>query len=111
MDERQTTRAVLGVAVADDLGAILVLAAFLDVNAGLARLPDGMVLSGVIGIGMLAGIGFTLALFIGELGSAEAALVDAAKVGTLAASLIAGVLGFWLLRRRPLTQFRRDSTC
>ncbi len=86
----------LGLVVGKPLG--ISLAAWLAVKAGL-RLPAGVTPRDVFGIGMLAGIGFTMALFIGELAFAEPALIDAAKVGTLVASPIAGLLGYWLLRR------------
>lgn len=89
---------VLGLVVGKPLG--IGLAAWLAVKVGLTRLPDGLTLGDVVGIGMLAGVGFTMSLFIGELAFTEPALVDAAKVGTLAASSIAGVLGFWVLRLR-----------
>ena len=48
----------------------------------------------------LAGIGFTVSLFIAELAFDDARLVNEAKVGIFAGSLIAGVLGAALLARR-----------
>ena len=92
-----TLGVVLGLVVGKPLG--LTLAAWLGVKAGL-RLPDGMRMGDVVAVGMLAGIGFTMALFVGELAFTDARMVDAAKVGTLGASLLAAGLGFWLLRRR-----------
>jgi NhaA family Na+:H+ antiporter len=44
-------------------------------------------------------MGFTMSLFIAALAFADSAVLDAAKLGILAASLIAGVLGFLLLSR------------
>ena len=73
---------VLGLVVGKPLG--IGLAAYLAVKASLARLPAGMTLGDVLAVGILCGIGFTMSLFIGELAFADAALVDAAKVGTLA---------------------------
>ncbi len=52
----------------------------------------------VYGAGWLAGIGFTMSLFISDLGFSDGSLVDAAKVGILAASLVAGVVGWAILR-------------
>ena len=46
----------------------------------------------------MAGIGFTMSLFISDLAFPESPLVDAAKLGILAASLIAGVMGWLILR-------------
>ena len=52
--------------------------------------------------GLLAGIGFTMAIFIATLAFADAALLNAAKLGVLAASACAAVLGlaFGLLLKR-----------
>ena len=52
----------------------------------------------LVGAGCLAGLGFTMSLFIASLGFGESALLEAAKLGILTASLMAGVLGFTLLR-------------
>jgi NhaA family Na+:H+ antiporter len=46
----------------------------------------------------LAGIGFTMSLFITDLAFSDGSLVDAAKLGILVASLIAGVVGWTILR-------------
>jgi NhaA family Na+:H+ antiporter len=45
------------------------------------------------GVGMLAGVGFTVAIFIADLAFDDRALTDAAKIGILAASLLAGIIG------------------
>jgi Na+:H+ antiporter, NhaA family len=50
-------------------------------------------------VGWLAGIGFTMSLFISDLAFSDGTLVDTAKLGILAASLISGVIGWTLLRR------------
>jgi Na+:H+ antiporter, NhaA family len=51
------------------------------------------------GVSMVAGIGFTVALFIAGLAYADAAArLDEAKIGILGGSLLAGVAGFLLLR-------------
>jgi Na+/H+ antiporter NhaA len=51
----------------------------------------------VVGTAAVAGIGFTVSLFITELAFTDRGLVDEAKVGILAASVVAGALGFALL--------------
>ena len=48
--------------------------------------------------GLLAGIGFTMSLFVGGLAFTDPALVETAKIGVLSASVIAGVTGFVWLR-------------
>jgi NhaA family Na+:H+ antiporter len=72
-------------------------ASFLAVRLGVARLPEGVTWPVMAGAGLLAGIGFTMALFIAGL-ALSGPLLDAAKVGILGASLVAGVVGFSLLR-------------
>lgn len=75
------------------LGAI-----FLCDKLGIASLPDGVNYRHITGIAMLAGIGFTMSIFIAELAfSGHTAHLTEAKIAILAASLLAGVLGYvWL---------------
>ena len=54
----------------------------------------------MIGLAALAGIGFTVSLFIADLAFTDEALVNQAKVGILAGSIAGGVLGAALLARR-----------
>lgn len=65
----------------------------LTVKLRLAELPNGATLRHLLGVGLLAGVGFTMALFIGGLAFDKAALVDVSKVGILAGSVIAAALG------------------
>jgi len=71
---------------------------FLAVKTGLAKLPEGIGWRQIHGLSLLAAIGFTMSLFIGNLAFADPAQVDAVKLGVLSGSLIAAVLGFILLR-------------
>ncbi|WP_309671903.1 Na+/H+ antiporter NhaA [Gemmatimonas sp.] len=75
-------------------------AAWLAVRAGWAALPEGTDWPRLIGVAALGGIGFTMSLFIAALAFGEGALLDAAKVGVLAGSLIAGSGGALLLFAR-----------
>ena len=59
--------------------------------------PDGVTWRGVLGIGLLAGIGFTIALFVTDLAYGDPALLTQAKVGILAASLVSGLAGYLTL--------------
>lgn len=68
------------------------------VSLGVATLPEGMSYKHVFGAGLLAGIGFTMSLFIAGLAFPDAAMLDTAKTGILMASVLAGVGGFVLLR-------------
>ena len=67
-------------------------------RAGLGRLPDGVERPHLLGGAALAGIGFTVALFIAELAFEDPELREEAKVGVLAASLIAALLATVLFR-------------
>lgn len=69
------------------------------VRTGVATLPLGMRWQHVWGVGILCGIGFTMSLFISNLAFEAPELLDAAKIGVLIASLIAGVCGAALLAR------------
>jgi len=71
--------------------------AWLAVTTGLAEKPPGTSWRQFLGVGALAGIGFTMSLFIASLAFGDSPLLDNAKVGILAASLLAGVLGAAIL--------------
>lgn len=68
------------------------------VKTGLARLPHGMNWLHLYGLACLAGIGFTMSLFIGALSFADPALMDAVRLGVLSGSAISAVLGYTALR-------------
>jgi Na+:H+ antiporter, NhaA family len=87
---------VLGLVVGKQLG--ITLFAWLAVRSGLSELPEGIGWRHVYGVGWLAGIGFTMSLFISDLAFSEDSLVEDAKLGILGASLIAGVVGWTILR-------------
>jgi NhaA family Na+:H+ antiporter len=88
----------LGLLVGKPLG--ITLFAWLAVRMGLAELPVGTRWAQILGLGLLGGIGFTMSLFITNLAYETAPnLIAAAKVGIFAASLLAGILGYLLLRR------------
>jgi len=63
-----------------------------------ARLPLGVTWTGVMGMSLLGGIGFTVALFVTELSFETEILLTDAKMGILMASAIAGVVGYLVLR-------------
>jgi Na+:H+ antiporter, NhaA family len=88
---------VLGLVVGKPLGLIGL--SWVVVHTGVAALPEGVRWAHIVGAGCLAGLGFTMSLFIATLGFGESQLLEAAKLGILTASLIAGLLGFTLLRR------------
>jgi NhaA family Na+:H+ antiporter len=92
-----TVGVMVGLVVGKTVG--ITAAAWLAVRSGLGRLPEGATWPMVAGIAIVAGIGFTVSLFIAELAFAAGSLQDAAKVGVLAASTVAAVLGLIVLSR------------
>lgn len=79
---------------------------WLMVRLGWCRLPPGVSWGGVCLIGLLAGIGFTMSIFIAMLAFDDEALLGAAKLGVLTGSLVAAMLGLaWgvVYRRRIKT--------
>jgi len=71
---------------------------FLAVQSKIAGMTEGLTWSGITGVGILAGVGFTVALFISGLSFGDEALVATAKVAVLGASLAAGSIGYLYLR-------------
>ncbi|MDP8926145.1 MAG: Na+/H+ antiporter NhaA [Actinomycetota bacterium] len=76
----------------------IALFAWLAVKSGISELPGGTTWRHVYGAGWLGGIGFTMSLFISDLAFTDGPLLDVAKLGILVASLIAGVVGWMILR-------------
>jgi len=95
-----TAPVVLGIAVGLVLGKQLgiTLATWLIIRAGLASLPEGLTWRHIYGAAWLGGIGFTMSLFIADLAYEDAATLSLAKVGILAASVVAGIGGYIVLR-------------
>ena len=73
-------------------------AAFGAVKSGIARLPSGIGWRSLLGYACLSGIGFTMSLFIAMLAFDKSAPVDAAKLGILAGSLLAGAIATAILK-------------
>lgn len=83
------------------VGVLLV--CWLAVRLRLCALPAGMGWSHLLLAGLLAGIGFTMAIFIATLAFADAAQLNEAKLGVLlgsACAVVAGLLWGWHLKRR-----------
>ncbi len=88
-------RVMIGVGIAlvagKPLGIITV--TWLVVRLGWCRLPPGVTWGGITLIGLLAGIGFTMSIFIAMLAFENEALLSAAKLGVLLGSLMAALIG------------------
>ena len=89
-----TLATIAGLAVGKPVGIFT--ASWLAVKVGIARKQHDFTWPMVLGAGALAGIGFTMSLFIATLAFDQAAL-QSAKVGILAASLTSGIVGMVLL--------------
>jgi NhaA family Na+:H+ antiporter len=72
---------------------------WIAIKSGLADLPDGVRWPHIWGASCLAGVGFTMSLFITELAFDDPSHIGKAKLGILVASLISGILGMWILSR------------
>jgi len=86
---------MLGVSVALVIGKPLgvMAASWLAVRLGWGSLPPGMSWTGVLLVGCLAGIGFTMSIFIATLAFDDSNMLGAAKLGVLLASSVAAVIG------------------
>jgi NhaA family Na+:H+ antiporter len=91
---------ILGLVVGKPIG--ITLASWLAVRTGIAALPAGIDWRALGGAAMLGGIGFTMSLFIAGLAFGNSPdQLTSAKLGTLVASVIAGVIGWSVLRFGP----------
>lgn len=78
-------------------------AVWIAVRFGWARLPSHASWLHVIGVSLLAGIGFTVSIFVTELAFTDIRLIESAKASIFVASALSGVLGLLVLRRaRPV---------
>ncbi len=72
---------------------------WLAVKLKIALLPAQVTWSKIYAAGILAGIGFTMSLFISNLAFTDSSLLNISKVGILSASLISGIIGFFMLKK------------
>ena len=96
-----TSPVTIGIAVGLVVGKTIGIggAVFVAVRMGVAPLPAQASATQVIGVCTLAGIGFTVSLFIASLAFDDPAAISEAKIGILAASVVAAVLGATILLR------------
>jgi NhaA family Na+:H+ antiporter len=104
---RLTAAVILGLAVGKPLG--ITAAAFAAVRLRLAELPAGVSWTALHGCAWLGGIGFTMSLFISTLAFEDIDLLDSAKAGILAGSLLAGIVGTIVLRFGTRTRQQKDT--
>ncbi|MDJ0953345.1 MAG: Na+/H+ antiporter NhaA [Acidimicrobiia bacterium] len=96
-----TSPVTLGVALGLLVGKLsgISLATWIAVRAGVGKLPTQTGWPQIIGLAALAGIGFTVSMFVTELAFTDVALADSAKIGIFIGSGIAGIFGYTLLRK------------
>jgi NhaA family Na+:H+ antiporter len=89
---------VLGLVVGKAVGISLM--TWLATRTGLGRLPDDINMRHILGLSLVAGIGFTMSIFIAQLGFAEhPSLLTEAKLGVFLASVVAALGGLAVLAR------------
>jgi NhaA family Na+:H+ antiporter len=96
LTQRVTLGVILGLVLGKQVGVTLF--TWIAVRTGLAALPSGVEWHHIYGASWLAGIGFTMSLFIAGLAFDDAVLGDQAKLGILVASAAAGGTGWLILR-------------
>lgn len=98
--DAESTRVLVGVALGLVLGKPVgvVGASWLALRTKVATLPAGLSSKHLVVLGVVAGVGFTMALFVSQLAFADPLLLGAAKLGVLTASGVAAVLGLVLGR-------------
>ena len=87
---------VLGLFLGKQVGVTLF--AWLAIRLGLAAMPTGIGWRQLHAVSVLAGIGFTMSLFVAGLAFSDPTHIEGAKIGVLAASVLSGVVGLALLR-------------
>ena len=87
---------ILGLVLGKPIGILLF--AFCAVMVGLSKLPSGLQWKHIAGVGMLAGIGFTMSIFITMLAFDNPLHIASAKIAIIAASLIAAIGGLLVLK-------------
>jgi NhaA family Na+:H+ antiporter len=97
---------VLGLVLGKPLG--IALAVLIAVKTGVCQLPDGVDWRGVVFVGLLGGIGFTMSVFIATLAFGDPTLLGAAKLAVLVASTLAATFAL-IFGRVALAAARRAS--
>lgn len=85
----------LGLIVGKPVGIFLL--SYLSVKTGISHLPDDLSWKSVTGVGFLAGIGFTMSIFITLLAFEDPGIINNAKLMILLSSLVAGIIGYFTL--------------
>ncbi|NQD69310.1 Na+/H+ antiporter NhaA [Sphingobacterium shayense] len=97
----------LGLLLGKPIGIFLT--AYICSKLKLAALPEGSNFKHIIGVGLLAGIGFTMSIFISILSFDDPLHVNEAKLSILITSVLAGIAGYFFLYRSRMTKNKTIS--
>ncbi len=92
---------IINIAIALFIGKFIgiTLLSLLSVKLKIAQLPDNVNYWQIVGISILAGVGFTMSIFIANLAFTEnLVFIDSAKIGIIIGSLISGIIGYLILK-------------
>ncbi len=111
--ENATSNVTLGVALGLLFGKVIGVfgVSTVMIRLKLSLMPDGMTIKSLFGVGLLASIGFTMSLFVTGLAFNNPEYELQAKLGIFAASLIGGILGFFVLKNtaKSFTNFNTNA--
>lgn len=97
LDQNLILKIILCLVLAKSVGITAII--LLVKKLKLITIPEGIDLKQIIGVGFLAGVGFTMAIFIANLAfEANPEYINSAKIGILIGSCIAGIIGYLILR-------------
>lgn len=96
-----STNVMLGVGLGLLVGKVIGVAGatLLAVKLGIAQMPKGMNIRNLIGLSFIAAIGFTMSLFITSLAFKHELYTDQAKIGIFVASILGGILGYYIIKK------------
>jgi Na+:H+ antiporter, NhaA family len=103
LSDAATSRVAWAIAAGLLVGKVLGItgATFLGLRLGWGTLPEGVERRQIVGLAALAGIGFTVSLFIAQLTYDDPDVVNTAKIGIFTGSVLSGIVGAWLMSRGP----------
>lgn len=96
LGEANSLGIMVGLVIGKPLGIITF--ALIGVAIGACALPKDLKWQNIIGVGLLSGIGFTMSIFITILAYSDELLINNSKIAIILASIVAGLLGFIVLR-------------
>lgn len=91
-----TLNIALALVLGNAIGIMLI--SYIAIKLKFADLPKGVKFKQLLGVSILGGLGFTMSLFITNLAYLDETFIAAAKMGVILGSLVAGLLGYLILR-------------